>query len=60
MLLIRDDKLSEVSTAHLAAFEQSTGEATLVHLNELDEVVQGELLSLNGEFVLATQACDLQ
>lgn len=60
VLLVCDNQRREVSAAHLTPLEKRACQATLVHLNELDKVLQGELLPLDHLFILLRQICHPQ
>ena len=58
--LVGQYQLCEVATAHLAALEQRACESTLVHLDQLDEVFEGQLLSLDDLLVLGLESGELE
>jgi len=59
-LLIRQHEFSKVATSHLATLEESAGQSTLIHFNQLHKVLKCQLLSLNHLFVLRQQASHLE
>ena len=56
--LIGHHKCRKVSTTHFAPLEQSARKATLVHLDEFHEVLQGQLFALDYLLVLGAQIGD--